>query len=230
MFLAGGICAALVHAQRTGEGVLVDTSLLNGANWTLGPDLAYASIAGAEPPRLPVTPGARSPLSLTYRTEDRRWLMLMMLDEGRYWEPTCRALGVLDLLEPYADEAVRRAAWPEICNQLADAIGSLSCDELARRLVTENCIFSFVASPPEVVVDPAVVANGYLMAHPSHAPLRLAAAPAQFDNELPEIRRPGPDKGQHTREVLAGVGYAPAQVEALIDSGAVLAGPDSTVR
>jgi len=32
MFLAGGICAALVHAQRTGEGVLVDTSLLNGAN------------------------------------------------------------------------------------------------------------------------------------------------------------------------------------------------------
>ncbi len=47
MFLAGGVCAALVHAQRTGEGVLVDTSLLNGANWTLGPDLAYASMTGA---------------------------------------------------------------------------------------------------------------------------------------------------------------------------------------
>jgi crotonobetainyl-CoA:carnitine CoA-transferase CaiB-like acyl-CoA transferase len=228
MFLAGGICAALVHAQRTGEGVLVDTSLLNGANWTLGPDLAYASIAGAEPPRHPATPGARSPLGWTYRTKDRRWLMLMMLDEGRYWEPTCRSLGVLDLVEPYADEVVRRAAWPEICNQLADAIGSLSCDELASRLVAENCIFSFVASPPEVVADPAVVANGYLMAHPSHPPLRLAAAPAQFDNELPEIRRPGPDKGQHSREVLAEVGYAPAEIEALIDSGAVFAAPDVT--
>jgi crotonobetainyl-CoA:carnitine CoA-transferase CaiB-like acyl-CoA transferase len=155
--------------------------------------------------------------------------MLMMLDEGRYWEPTCRALRLVDLIEPYADEAVRRAAWPEICNQLADAIGALGCDELASRLVTENCIFSFVASPPEVVADPAVVANGYLMPHPSHPPLRLAAAPAQFDNEMPEIRRPGPDKGQHSREVLAEVGYDLEEVETLIASGAVLAGPDVAI-
>ena len=104
----------------------------------------------------------------TYRTADRRWLMLMMLDESRYWAPTCRALGVTHLMEPYADAAIRRAAWPEICHQLADAIGARNRDELADRLTREGCIFSFVASPPEVVVDPAVVENGYLMAHPTH--------------------------------------------------------------
>jgi crotonobetainyl-CoA:carnitine CoA-transferase CaiB-like acyl-CoA transferase len=230
MFLAGGVCAALVHAQRTGEGVLVDTSLLNGANWTLGPDLAYASMTGTEPPRPVSTPGGRSPLGWTYRTGDRRWLMLMMLDEGRYWAPTCRALALVDLIEPYIDATIRRAAWPEICNQLADAIGALSRDELADRLVREDCIFSFVASPPEVVVDPAVVENGYLMPHPSHPPLRLAAAPAQFDNELPQIRRPGPDKGEHTREVLVEVGYTAEEIEALIASGAVVVGADVTVH
>lgn len=230
MFLAGGVCAALVHAQRTGAGVLVDTSLLNGANWTLGPDLAYASMTGSEPPRPVSTPGGRSPLGWTYRTGDRRWLMLMMLDEGRYWAPTCRALGLVDLIEPYIDATIRRAAWPEICNQLADAIGALSRAELADRLVREDCIFSFVASPPEVVIDPAVVDNGYLMPHPSHPPLRLAAAPAQFDNEFPEIRRPGPDKGEHTREVLVEVGYTAEEIEALIASGAVVAGADVTIR
>jgi crotonobetainyl-CoA:carnitine CoA-transferase CaiB-like acyl-CoA transferase len=224
MFLAGGVCAALVHAQRTGEGVLVDTSLLNGANWTLSPDLAYASMTGTEPPRRTTSPGDRSPLGWTYRSGDRRWLMLMMLDEGRYWAPTCRALGLSELIEPYADEEVRRAAWPEICSRLADAIGGLSRDELSDRLTRESCIYSFVASPPEVVADPAVVENGYLMAHPTHPPLRLAAAPAQFDNELPEIRRPGPDKGEHTREVLAEVGYSAAEIEALIASDAVVAG------
>jgi crotonobetainyl-CoA:carnitine CoA-transferase CaiB-like acyl-CoA transferase len=224
MFLAGGVCAALVHAQRTGEGVVVDTSLLNGANWTLSPDLAYASMTGAEPPRRTSTPGDRSPLGWTYRTGDRRWLMLMMLDEARYWAPTCRALGLTDLIEPYADEAVRHAARADICDQLADAIGSRSRDELAASLAREDCIFSFVASPPEVVADPAVVENGYLMAHPTHPPLRLAAAPAQFDDELPEIRRPGPEKGEHTREVLAEVGYSGQEIEALIASGAVVAG------
>ena len=52
MFLAGGICAALVHTLRTGKGCVVDTSLLNSAMWTLGPDMAYSSITGHEMPRM----------------------------------------------------------------------------------------------------------------------------------------------------------------------------------
>lgn len=69
-FFAGGICAAYVHALRTQEGVVVDTSLLNGAVWTLGPDMAYASMAGAQ---LPMSAGTvRSPITQTYRTADGR--------------------------------------------------------------------------------------------------------------------------------------------------------------
>jgi crotonobetainyl-CoA:carnitine CoA-transferase CaiB-like acyl-CoA transferase len=45
-FLAGGICAAPVHAARTGKGGIVDASLLGSAIWTLGPDLAQSSMNG----------------------------------------------------------------------------------------------------------------------------------------------------------------------------------------
>ena len=55
----------------------------------------------------------------------------------------------------------------------------------------EGCIFSFFVSPPEVLADPAVVENGYAMADPAHPKLRLAAAPVQFDDELPAARRAG---------------------------------------
>ncbi|HLN17083.1 MAG TPA: CoA transferase [Acidimicrobiales bacterium] len=222
MFLAGGVCAALVHVLRTGKGVVVDTSLLNGANWTLSPDLAYASLVGAEAPRRTSAPGDRSPLGWTYTTSDRRWLMLMMLDEGRYWAQTCRALGVEDLIDRFPDDDGRRAAWGLICERFTAAIGGFTRDELARRLTAEDCIYSFVASPPEVVEDPAVVENGYLMAHPTHAPLRLAAAPAQFDDELPSVRRTGPDLGADTREVLAEIGYSATEVTSLVEAGAVV--------
>jgi crotonobetainyl-CoA:carnitine CoA-transferase CaiB-like acyl-CoA transferase len=222
MFLAGGVCAAIVHAQRTGKGVLVDTSLLNGAVWTLGPDMAYASLTGQEAPRRSASP-ARSPLVATHRTADGRWMQLNMLDDDRYFAPTCRALGVPELAERYPDDAVRRPAWAEIGEQFGKLIAEMTWVEVSRRLREQGCIYSLYASPPEVVEDPAVVDNGYLMAHPTHAPLRLSAAPAQFDNEVPSIRREGPALGQHSREVLAELGYGPGEVDDLVTSKVVVA-------
>jgi crotonobetainyl-CoA:carnitine CoA-transferase CaiB-like acyl-CoA transferase len=222
MFLAGGVCAALVHAQRTGAGVLVDTSLLNGAVWTLGPDLAYASLTGHEAPRRSASP-ARSPLVATHRTADGRWMQLNMLDDDRYFAPTCRALDAPELIDRYPDDARRRPAWTEIGEQFGKIIAGLTWPELSQRLRQQGCIFSLYASPEEVVADPAVVENGYLMPHPAHPPLRLSAAPAQFDNEVPTIRRAGPALGEHSREVLGELGYAPREVEALVASRAVAA-------
>jgi len=221
MFLAGGVCAALVHAQRTGEGVLVDTSLLSGAVWTLGPDMAYASLAGKEAPRRAASP-PRSPLVGTHRTADGRFMMINMMDDDRYFAPTCRALGLPELIERYPDDATRRPAWTELTERFRARINELTWADLSSRLRSEGCIFSLFASPVEVVEDRAVVDNGYLMAHPGHPPLRLSAAPAQFDNEVPSIRRQGPGLGEHSREVLEQLGYAPEAIEALVTAGVVV--------
>src|SRR5450432_1558931 len=124
MFLAGGICAALVGAMRTGKGTVVDTSLLNSAMWTLGPDMAYSSVMGKEMPRMQVGKGTMSPLVGILRTKDNRWLMLSMLDETRYWAPTCRAIGMPELAERYPDDAERRQHWPELTPMFAEKIAN----------------------------------------------------------------------------------------------------------
>ncbi len=219
MFLAGGICAGLVHALRTGKGVVVDVSLLGSAAWTLGPDLAYATLAGEQMPM--ADPVTWNPLSRQYKTSDGRWISLMMIDEQRYWPQASRALGLTDLTEKYADRAVRKLAWPEIADRVQAAIGALDHDALGARLKAADCIFSFFATPTEVADDPAVVDNGYLMRHPEHPDVRLAAAPAQFDDELPSARRPGPKLGEHSREILAELGYCTADIRGLLDQNVV---------
>jgi len=224
MFLAGGICAGLVHALRTGKGVVVDTSLLNAAMWSLGPDMAYSSIMGQQMPRMNLAGGVTSPLVGVHRTKDSRWIMLSMLDEPRYWAPTCRALGLPELVDQYVDDAERRAHWPELTPRFAAQIASQTREELEPRMREEGCIFSFFASPPEVLADPAVVENGYAMADPAHPRLRLSAAPVQFDDELPAARRAAPVHGEHTAEVLTELGFGNDEIEKLFGDG-VIAGP-----
>lgn len=220
MFLAGGICAGLVHALRTGKGVVVDTSLLGAAAWTLGPDLAYASLTGSQ---LPLPEEAqRGPLTRPYKTADGRWLSLMMIDEARYWAPACRALGLDDLIDAHPDPQSRREARDAVHARIDAVISVSSREEVESRLRSEGCIYSFFATPSEVLTDEAVRENGYLMAHPRDA-VRIAAAPVQFDDQQLSVRRPGPALGEHTREVLAELGYTTDEVAELVRDQVVTA-------
>jgi crotonobetainyl-CoA:carnitine CoA-transferase CaiB-like acyl-CoA transferase len=214
MFLAGGICAGLVHVLRTGKGVVVDVSLLGAAAWTLAPDLAYTSLTGQQMPMAAET--ARSPLVLQYKTSDDRWVSLMMIDEARYWKQACLALGLDDLIDRYPDPASRKAAWPEIRVRIDAVIKTLDAEQVKAALRAQDCIFSFFSTPMEVIADPAVVANGYLMSNPEKPEVLLAGAPVQFDNEPNVARRHGPEIGEHSREVLLEeLGYTAAEVDQL---------------
>jgi crotonobetainyl-CoA:carnitine CoA-transferase CaiB-like acyl-CoA transferase len=220
--LAGGICAGLVHVLRTGKGIVVDTALLNTATWTLGPDLAYSSMAHTEL-ELVVDPNAViSPLRSVYKTSDERFVNLMMLVEDNYWAQACRAVELPELIEPYEDPAVRQAAWGELAAKFAAKIAGWTKVELDERLRAEACIYAFFAAPVEVIDDPAVVANGYLMEHPRDN-IKLSAPPVQFDDAAHQIRRPAPGLGEHSREVLELLGYDETRIAALIDEGTIIA-------
>jgi len=59
------------------------------------------------------------------------------------------------------------------------------------------------------------------MVHPDQLDLRLAAAPVQFDDELPEIHRGAPARGEHSREILSDIGYTESEVAHLVADGVV---------
>jgi len=217
-FLMGGICAALVKAARTGEGSIVDVSLLGSAIWTLGPDVAYASMTGEQ---MVLTNGSRSPITRTYRTSDGYFVMLMMINEDRYWDAATTALGMTDIGAQYADPAKRQAAWSDLAADFAARIGSLTRAEVQQRLNERQCIFSFFNTPVELLTDPAAQANGYIVDHPEYDFLKVATAPMQFDNEIPKVVRSAPHLGEHTAEILTEIGYDADQVAALAQEGTV---------
>ncbi|MGQ0826577.1 MAG: CaiB/BaiF CoA transferase family protein [Actinomycetota bacterium] len=208
-FLAGGIAAALCKVARTGKPSIVDVSLLGAAVWTLSVDLVATTASGVE--ATPHAPGkvlSGTVLIGSYRTADGRWFSLNMLDQERFWPPTCRALDLDELIaDPrYASIEARGSRAQELHELFGARIGSRTLAELRSRFGAEDTIWSTMASPNEVVADPQVDANGYLPRVPGHPTARLTSAPVQFDGRGLEIRTRAPEIGEHTDDVLGDLG------------------------
>ncbi len=223
-FLAGGVAAALFRRERTGETTLVDVSLLGAAVWTLSNDLVPTTILQDEPKRHVAGKTLGSVLVGSYRTADERWLSLNMLDPDRHWEPTCRALGLDELIgrPEYATAAQRAERSPELHPIFVERIGSLRLAELKKRLGAQDTIFSPIASPVEVINDPQVIANGYLARYPGQANARLASSPMQFDGHGLEVRRGAPAIGEHSDDVWREVGVDDDEIARLREKGVLV--------
>jgi len=225
MTLAGGISAALLHRERTGEALTVDGSLLSTGAWAMGASLAAAAAFGIE--RIPRYLPSDAPNALvnTYATRDGRWVFLVMLQTDRFWPRLVTALGRPELADDtrFADHAARMSNSSDAVAVLAELFASRTLDEAAQVLAEIEGTWAPVQRPIDVVTDPQIVANGYLRDLKDSAgnAFQLVPAPLQFNGESGEMRR-APEHGEHTDEVLGELGLDIDQILRLKVSGAVL--------
>ena len=216
---AFGVTAALFRRATTGEGAVVDVSLLATALWVNASDLVYSQGVGADFSRQ-----ARGP-SPHVRTADDRWITLTLPNAGdaaiaALW----RALGQPEVVEDerYATGAARAADRASYAEALDAAFARFTLAELRQRLAPVPVSWEVVQTPMEVLEDPQVLANGYLttVGEPGDEPATVVRAPVEFDEERAELR-PAPALGQQSDEVLAELGYDPGAVAALRADGVV---------
>ena len=210
MTIAGGIAAALFRRERTGVASVVDISLLSTGMWVLSADIVAARLLGQD---LPINDRTRAPNPIvnSYRTKDGRWLFLNMLQPDRYWDDLCRHLERSDLaVDPrFADGDKRGANRTECIRELETTFASRTLAEWRKRLATVAGVWSPMQTASEVGADEQAIANGYLLdvERGDGTHFALVANPVQFD-ETPPTLRPAPELGQHTEEVLLGLGLS----------------------
>jgi len=221
--LASGVVAALLHRERTGKGMVVDTSLLNTGMWSMQTAIVTATMLGTDELRRPPR-GAGAPLVNSYRTKDGRHIHLCM-DQQHYWPSFCDAVGRPEWkTDPLLATHEAREENSRHCVKLIEELfAERTLAEWKEILATQRGPFDPVQKVGELASDPQVVANGYLADIQDEVgrTLSLVAPPVQFDGARYETCRAS-DFGAHTDELLGEVGYDMDEILQLKIDGAVL--------
>ena len=225
MTLAGGIAAALYQRERTGRGDLVTTSLLRQGVYMLGFDLNVALDWGRVAPRVDRR-RAPNPMANNYACGDGRTLWLVGVASDRHWPPLARAMGHPEWLddERFATDRARFKNREELIALLDATFATRTLDEWADAFADEPDVFwAPVNSIEDVLADPQIRPSGAVVDVPERdtGSREMVATPINFGDAPPQPRRVSPDIGEHSREVLASVGYDEATLDALIAAGVV---------
>ena len=220
--LAGGIAAALVQRERTGEPTVVDVSLFSEGIYGMSGEISRRQILG-EPPEPITRQNTPNPILNQYRAADGRVIQLGFTQPG-YWTELMTVLGLPDLAtDPrFADPAALYENRVEAIASLDAEFAKRTCAEWEQVLGKLDRGWEVVQRAIEVCDDPQVTANAYVAyLDRSGEQVPIVRNPVQFDQSPPELCR-APNAGEHTDEILAELGLDWDAVVDLKIAGAVL--------
>jgi len=227
MFIAGGISAALLHRERTGEALELDVSLLSTAWWAAGASVTQGMETG-EVMRTPM-PGAAGPMVNpfmgNYQASDGGTINLCIISPTGYIRDTFEHLGIPEA----ADDVRFSEVLPLIQN--ADAAGELIAKAIAgkpfdywrQHLRTMRGQWAPFQSLIDLAYDEQAIANDMIAEVELAAggkPFRVVRGPVQFNHE-PLVTTRAPQASEHTELVLMEIGMDWDRIEELKESGAI---------
>ena len=220
MNLALAVISALYVKERTGRGQKIETSLLGGQiamqAWEIQYFMAHGWVgkAGRGHHYIPT-------IWRVFKTEDS-YVVVGGLPENR-WPAFCQAVGKPELEHDprFANYFDRMAHLAEIYAILDDVFPTKSTEQWMALLAEADCICAPVATYEDLVNDPQVRANDYIVEvdHPTRGRISVVGPPWHFSETPTKVAAAAPELGQHTEAILQELSYSWEQIEALREQG-----------
>jgi len=219
MMGAWGILAAVLARQNTGEGQFVDVSMMDAAVAFLTYHAAEPLFGSVEPKGGEYRNTGGAPCYGIFRCKDGHYVTLGAL-EDHFWARFCDLAGVPQLKQDQFPEGDARE------NQFR------LMEEVFRQRTRQEWVDLFFANDipggpvntmSEAFNDPHMIARQMLLhvEHPVEGRIPQLGFPVKFSGTPASINSPPPSLGQHTADVLAGLGYDAARIADLAQNGTI---------
>jgi len=223
MLAALGIVSAYVHRLKTGRGQFLDTSLFEaGISATFHQSAMYFA-TGVTPQPL----GSGHPLSAPYQayaTKDG-WITVGAGNQAN-WSRLCAALDAPELVDDrrFATNDDRLANLDALNAELDPLFARRSTDALMDAFEQAGLPAGPVLDIAEMSRDPQVLARNMTpeVTHARLGKVRTLGSPIKFSETPTNLRSGAPLLGQHTAEIMRGLGYSDADIDRLAEDGAVI--------
>jgi len=217
MFLAFGVVCALLEAQRSGQGQVVDAAMVDGTAVLMSMFWGFkASGAFDERSRGSNLLDTGAHFYDVYRCRDGAYVSIGSI-EPQFYAELLRLTGLEG--DPEFALQMDRDLWPHLKSRLHRLFETKTRDEWCALMETTDVCFAPVLTMSEAAQHPHNVARGTFLdvggaVQPAPAP-RFSRTPA-------EVTSPPAHPGEHSREILADWGVPAERVEELLAARAVV--------
>jgi crotonobetainyl-CoA:carnitine CoA-transferase CaiB-like acyl-CoA transferase len=218
MFGAIAILAALHQRTDTGKGQYVQSALFENNAFLVAQHMMEGLASGKPVPPMPDRIRAWA-IYDNFRTRDGELVFVGVVTDTQ-WKIFCDSFGLANLL---ADPALatnpqRVEARPRILPIVTEIFVKMTKQELMDRCEALGLPFAPIAKPDDLFDDPHLNASGGLtpLTLPDGRKTKVPNLPIEMDGMRFGTRLDLPRVGEHTRDVLARLGYRPDEVAALI--------------
>ena len=224
MNLASGLIAALFRASRTGEGDQVVVSLYHSGVFDVALYLQSAQYGHPSMTYPLRRDQIANQLQLIHKTKDNRWVQLAMPQYDKLYPKFVKEVLQRD------DLVGNPKFWPQTALQdnlhefyeiMVTEIGNLTYDELKARMEAADLPYALCQTWADIMNDEQAWASDILTKtkYPSGEERIMVRTPVMFaDTDLPPYERAA-FMGEHTREILASLGYSEDKINAMIGAG-----------
>ena len=220
IFACLGIVSALLERTKTGVGRKVEVSMLEATLALAVEPLAHYFVTGDEQPFY-----LRGAMSQAYilTCKDGKRIALQMSSPDKFWKGLAAVIESPDLLQRYPDRKRRVDSYEVIGRELSAIFATRPREEWLERLAQHDVPFAPERRLNELDEDPQVrhLDLFYELDHPAAGPVRSVHRAIRCDGSREIDFRPPPTLGEHTREVLAGLGLSDDELRGLSSQGVI---------
>jgi len=216
MFLAYGVVCALLEAQKSGQGQVVDAAMVDGTAVLMTMFWAFRTIGAFDE-------NARGTNLLdtgahfydVFRCKDGKYISLGSI-EPQFYAELLRLTGLAE--DPEFARQMDKELWPHLKSRLIRVFEGKTRDEWCEIMEHTDVCFAPVLTMSEAAEHPHNVERGTFI---DVGGIRQPAPAPRFSRTAPEVSRPPAHPGQHSREILADWGLGDGEIDSLFACGAV---------